>query len=177
MNDQREPASGAGTPPLSAPETARLQALLTRYFLRHWRQEADIDDLVQETLLRLVRSPVQADNAEAYAVRIASNLLRDRARRDQSHRADQHTAFDDTLAYLPSEEPDCDRVYEGRKQLDQLLAALTELPQRTCQVFLLQRYEGMTYTAIAKQLQISVSAVEKHMMRALLHLQARLAEQ
>ena len=32
------------------------------------------------------------------------------------------------------------------------------------------------YTAIARQLQVSVSAVEKHMMRALLHLQARLAE-
>ena len=33
-----------------------------------------------------------------------------------------------------------------------------------------------SYAAIALQLQVSVSAVEKHMMRALLHLQSRLAE-
>lgn len=176
MSEQKVPATTPSPHPDTA-EIARLQPLLARYFRRHWSHESEIEDLVQETLLRLLRSPVQADNTEAYAVRIANNLLRDRARRDHSHRADQHSTYDETLAYLPSEEPDCNRVYEGRKHLDQLLAALHELPQRTSQVFLLQRYEGSTYTAIAKQLGISVSAVEKHMMRALLHLQTRLAEQ
>ena len=176
MSEQREPSTGTASPSVSS-EVERLRPQLARYFRRHWPHDADIDDLVQETLLRLVRSPIQADNTEAYAVRIASNLLRDRVRRDHSHHAGQHTSFDDTLAWLPSEEPDCDRVYEGRKHLDQLLAALHELPPRTSQVFLLQRYEGLTYSAIAKQLEISVSAVEKHMMRALLHLQARLADE
>ena len=56
-------------------------------------------------------------------------------------------------------------------------SSLDELPPRTSRAFLLQRYEGLTYSAIAKQLGISVSAVEKHMMRALLHLQARLADE
>ena len=97
MSEQQAP------PPMSVPhpntsEIEHLQPLLARYFRRHWRHESDIDDLVQETLLRLVRAPVQADNTEAYAVRIANNLPRDRARRDQSHRADQHTAYDETLA-------------------------------------------------------------------------------
>ena len=176
MSEQQEPSTGTASPPDSS-EIERLRPLLARYFRRHWPHDADIDDLVQETLLRLVRSPAQPDNTEAYAVRIANNLLRDRVRRDQSHHADQHTAFDDTLAWLPSEEPDCNRVYEGRKHLDRLLAALDELPPRTSRAFLLQRYEGLTYSAIAKQLGISVSAVEKHMMRALLHLQARLADE
>lgn len=150
--------------------------MLVRYFRRHLRHEADAEDLAQEALVRLVRSPAQVEHAEAYVLRIASNLLRDRFRRDRSHHTGLHDPFDDALHELPSEEPGTDDVYASRERLERLLSALDELSPRCRQVFLLQRYEGMTYTAIARQLQVSVSAVEKHMMRALLHLQARLAE-
>lgn len=163
-------------PPFGTADAERFRPLLIRYFRRHRADEADVEDLAQEALLRLLRSPVHADNAEAYLVRIASNLLRDRARRDQSRRADLHDALDENVVQLPSEEPDCGRVYEGRERLECFLSALDELPPRCRQIFLLQRYEGLTYTAIAKRLHVSVSAVEKHMMRALLHLQARLTD-
>lgn len=158
-------------------DAERFRPMLIRYFRRHGAAESDLEDLAQEALVRLLRTPARADNSEAYLVRIASNLLRDRARRDQSHRAGQHDSIDDAIHHLPSEEPDCSRVYEGKERLDRLLAALGELPPRCQQVFLLQRYEGLTYSAIAKRLHVSVSAVEKHMMRALLHLQSRLADQ
>ncbi|WP_158549340.1 RNA polymerase sigma factor [Lysobacter silvisoli] len=155
----------------------RLRPALLRYFRRHLAQQAeDAEDLAQETLVRLARAQVQPDNAEAYALRIASNLLRDRYRRDRSHHAERHEPLDAGLDELPSEEPGSDHVYASKERLERLLSALDELSPRCRQVFLLQRYEGMTYTAIARQLQVSVSAVEKHMMRALLHLQARLAE-
>ena len=150
--------------------------VLTRYFRRHWGRESEIEDLVQEALLRLIRSPRPIDNEEAYVVRIAGNLIRDRLRREQSHQAKQHVSLDENIAYLTTEEPGCERVYESKRQWDQVLAALHELSPRCCQVFLLQRYEGWTYTAIAKHLGISASAVEKHMMRALLHLQTRLMD-
>ena len=160
-------------------ESARhFRPMLIRYFRRHLGNGADADaeDLAQEALMRLVRSPTQVDHAEAYVVRIAANLLRDRFRRERSHHTGLHDPLDDSLHELPSEEPGTDDVYASRERLERLLSALDELSPRCRQVFLLQRYEGMTYTAIARQLQVSVSAVEKHMMRALLHLQARLAE-
>lgn len=150
--------------------------MLLRYFRRHLQHDADAEDLAQEALIRLARSPTRVDNAEAYVLRIASNLLRDRFRRDRSHHAGQHEPLDASVHELPSEEPAGYHVYAGRERLQQLLSALDELPPRCREVFLLQRYEGMTYAAIALQLQVSVSAVEKHMMRALLHLQSRLAE-
>jgi len=168
-------AAGAG----ACQDTVRVQRfrpMLLRYFRRHLQHDADAEDLAQEALMRLFRSPAQVDNAEAYVLRIASNLLRDRFRRDRSHHAGLHEPLDGTLHELPSEEPGSDHVYAGRERLERFLSALDELPPRCRQIFLLQRYEGMTYTAIARQLQVSVSAVEKHMMRALLHLQARLAE-
>ena len=157
-------------------DAQHFRPMLLRYFRRHLQHEADAEDLAQEALVRLVRSPTQVEHAEAYVLRIASNLLRDRFRRDRSHHAGLHERFEDSLHELPSEEPGTDDVYASRERLERLLSALDELSPRCRQVFLLQRYEGMTYTAIARQLQVSVSAVEKHMMRALLHLQARLAE-
>ena len=159
-----------------ATQAQRLRPVLLRYFRRHVGNEADVEDLAQEALVRLLHAPADVDNAEAYLLRIASNLLRDRFRREQSHRVAWHEPFDERLHAWPSEEPGSDRVYEDRERLQRFLAELAQLPPRCRQVFLLQRYEGMTYTAIARQLQVSVSAVEKHMMRALLHLQARLAE-
>lgn len=169
-----EPAEAGQVP--AACDARRFRPMLLRYFRRHLHHEADAEDLAQEALMRLVRSPTQVEHAESYVLRIASNLLRDRFRRERSHHAGLHDPLDDTLHELTSEEPGTDDVYASRERLARLLAALDELSPRCRQVFLLQRYEGMTYTAIARQLQVSVSAVEKHMMRALLHLQTRLAE-
>ena len=181
MNDIPERHAGGGDAAstgdrLTSSDAQRFRPMLLRYFRRHLQHEADAEDLAQEALVRLVRSPAQVEHAEAYVLRIASNLLRDRFRRDRSHCAGQHDSIDGALHELPSEEPGTDDVYASRERLERLLSALDELSPRCRQVFLLQRYEGMTYTAIARQLQVSVSAVEKHMMRALLHLQARLAE-
>ena len=170
------PATTVGTTGMEP--ASHFRPMLIRYFRRHLGNGADTDaeDLAQEALIRLIRSPTQAANTEAYLLRIAANLLRDRFRRERSHHTGLHDPLDDSLHELPSEEPGTDDVYASRERLERLLSALDELSPRCRQVFLLQRYEGMTYTAIARQLQVSVSAVEKHMMRALLHLQARLAE-
>ena len=165
--------AGQGT---GASDVQRFRPMLLRYFRRHLQHDADAEDLAQEALMRLMRSPTQVEHAEAYVLRIAANLLRDRFRRDRSHHTGLHEPLEGTLHELPSEEPATDDVYASRERLQRLLSALDELSPRCRQVFLLQRYDGMTYTAIARQLQVSVSAVEKHMMRALLHLQARLAE-
>ena len=177
--DTRSPTPAPSPGERTGVDSARhFRPMLMRYFRRHLGSGADADaeDLAQEALIRLIRSPIQATNTEAYLLRIASNLLRDRFRRDRTHRQPLHDSFETRLHDLPSEEPGGDRVYEDKERLRHFLEALDQLPPRCRQVFLLQRYDGLTYTSIAKRLSISVSAVEKHMMRALLHFQARLAE-
>jgi RNA polymerase sigma-70 factor (ECF subfamily) len=62
----------------------------------------------------------------------------------------------------------------------QELAALVEqtirkLPERSREAFLLQRQHGLSYGEIAATMGISVSTVEKHMIRALAALRAGLA--
>jgi len=151
-----------------------------RYFRRHVSSADDAEDLTQDTLTKLSQQSDQrlADvlNPEAFVMRIASNLLRDRFRRDRSHHVHDHVSLEVVTSDWQSEEPSCERVYADRARLQKFLSALDGLPPRCRQVFLLQRYDGLTYSAIAKRLEISVSAVEKHMMRALLQLDANLDE-
>lgn len=157
----------------------RYRPALVRYFQRHLGNRHDAEDLAQEALARLCRSASAIENVEAYLMRIASNLLRDRYRRDQTQKTSLHDAFDewnDKHLNPLGEVPGGDRVYEGRARLERFLQALDELSPRCRQVFLLQRYDGMTYSAIAKRLGISMSAVEKHMMRALLHFDSTLED-
>jgi len=52
-------------------------------------------------------------------------------------------------------------------------AALLQLNERTRDVFVLSRLERMKYAEIAEMYGISVSAVEKHMIKALAHLARR----
>ena len=54
------------------------------------------------------------------------------------------------------------------------MEAIDALPARTRDVFVLHRFEEMSGTRIAVALGLSVSAVEKHIMRALQNLHARL---
>lgn len=157
---------------------ARHRPALIRYFSRHLHSTQDAEDLAQEALERLVRMPSLSGvlNVEAFLLQIASNLLRDRFRRDKSHHVLQHISIDELATDWPSEDPHGESVYDANRRLHRFLAALDELPPRSRQVFLLQRYEGLTYSAIARRLEISVSAVEKNMMRALLHFDARLED-
>ena len=61
-----------------------------------------------------------------------------------------------------------------RQQLARATAVLLELPERTRVIFVLRRLEGMRLNDIAKRLGISVSAVEKHMQRAITHIMRRI---
>ena len=55
----------------------------------------------------------------------------------------------------------------GALELEHLEALLARLPERTRDVFMLCRVEGMTHKETARYLRISTSSVQKHMAMAL----------
>ena len=147
---------------------------LLRYFSRR-AQNLDVEDMVQEVFMRLVRrgsiSALERENINAYMFETASSVLTDRLRKRRTHRADAHEPFD------PDRHGDADfspeHVLLGKESLARATAALLELPERTRVIFVLRRLEGMRYNDIAARLAISVSAVEKHMHRAVAHVARR----
>lgn len=55
----------------------------------------------------------------------------------------------------------------AREQVEAVCQCLESLPDLVRMAFVLHRFEDMTYAEIAQRLGVSVSSVEKYMMRAL----------
>ncbi|KEQ53395.1 ECF subfamily RNA polymerase sigma-24 factor [Sphingobium chlorophenolicum] len=133
---------------------------------------AEVEDLVQQVFERLLKrgGVTEMKYVGGYVFQTASSVLTDHLRRQRSHHADAHDEFD------PQTHSDVDfspeHVLIERERLARATAILIELPERTRVIFVLRRLEGMKYLDIAARLGISVSAVEKHMERAV----ARLTE-
>lgn len=149
----------------------RAAPALERFLARRTGSVDEAEDLAQEAWLRLWRSgrTDALDNADAFLQSIAANLLRDRARRQTSRRAALHVTLE-AASDIASSAPDPARALEMRQTLARYQAAVDRLRPKTRTVFLLHRLDGLTYAEIAERLGVSVSAVEKHMMKAILHL-------
>lgn len=146
---------------------------LVRFFTRHRANPEDASDLTQEAFLRLARSDVSARGLarpQAYLRQIAKNLLRDRAKAAVRHAEPLHAPLDEETVSAPNE---VDRL-EARDGLNRLEAVLARMKPKTREIFLAHRLDGMSYAEIAEATGMSVSGVEKQMIRAIAQL-ARLS--
>ena len=150
----------------------RYAAPLSSYFRSRVRPGADIEDLVQEVFLRLARRSGAAEVAtmESYLFKVAASVLTDSYRR-AGRRGGVHQLFDEQAHAGEDFSPE--RLFLGQEQLRLVETALLELPERTRVVFVLHRFEEMSYLQIARRLGVSTSAIEKHMSKALAHLTRR----
>ena len=149
---------------------------LMRFLSRRLVNGDDAADLAQETYCRLTRYDSLADieHPRALLFRIADNLVKDKVRRAFSRHSSDHVPLDESV--LQADEPGPERTVGARQELTRLRAAILCLPPRCKKVFLLSRYENMTYPEIAAHCGITVSMVEKHISRALSELRARMGE-
>lgn len=140
---------------------------LRRYLLRKKCPPSLASDLVQDTFLRVA----QLDNLErilcapSYLFRIAHNLMIDHYRRYGEKRFDQDASA--YFATLVDEASGPEELAFDALALEQLDSLLERMPERTRDVFLLCRVEGMTHKETARYLRISTSSVQKHMAMAL----------
>jgi RNA polymerase sigma-70 factor (ECF subfamily) len=145
---------------------------LEAYLTDRLRDREIAADLVQETFLRFTEQGAAVIHDRAYLYRTAHNLAVDHVRR--RHRQRTETAPHEALAHIPEERPGPEAVAVARQRLDDLRAAVLELPARTREVFVLNRVEGLTYAQVAARMAISESSVQKHLARALSHVMRRI---
>lgn len=142
---------------------------LVRILSRRTRNTDDAHDLVQDVFFRLARLRGQGtllERPQAYLRRIASNLLKDRAKSASRQSVALHVVADEET--LPGLDPH--RLLESRDMLRRLEAAIMRLRPRTREVFMAHRMEGLTYAEIADRTGLSVKGVEKQMSKALVQL-------
>jgi len=159
----------------------RWRAPLMVFFGRRLGSRQEAEDLTQETFVRLIRtaSTTEEQTLDAkpgsYVFTVASNLLRDHARKTRTHHSAAHCSIEDAsaspeLGLIDDIEPE--RVLLGEERLKLALEALDELGERTADIFILVRMEKMKQREVAALYGISVSAVEKHLAKAMAHLAA-----
>ncbi|QNA86756.1 sigma-70 family RNA polymerase sigma factor [Sphingomonas sp. So64.6b] len=154
----------------------RFRPALMAFFMRRIYNHAEAEDLTHEVLMRVTERGASLDESrpDGYIFQIATNLLRDRARR-----ARVRTTYQLGLGANEAdriEELDPERVLQARQSLASVVAALKELPERTRTIFILFRLENMKHREIADMLGISIRTVEQHVSRASVSLRARLDE-
>ena len=152
---------------------------LKYYFAKRIKDRSDTEDLAQETLLRILRSPsvTRLEHADAYVFTVASNLLKVYRRKAQRFKWEIRIPIEDAAAseleFKLVEDLTPERFLLDRDSLKETMATLEELGERTCNIFLLFRLEHTKQKDIAAIFGISQSTVEKHVKRAMLYLATR----
>jgi RNA polymerase sigma factor (sigma-70 family) len=134
------------------------------------RRSLDGEDIGQDAALRVlqVKDGVAVDDPLRYLFRVARNLFVDAERSRARERAKIDPAAD--LESRADSAADPERVLAGKERLEQALAVISDLPPRCRLAFRLHRFEGLSYVAIAREMGVSPSAVEKHIAEAMLRL-------
>lgn len=139
---------------------------LRAYLRRMGVNRTDIDDLTQETWARLLRRSdnlTGVDHPRAWLFTVALNVFRDRMRQQKKH--DHPVDFDERLWPSPMKSPESTVI--DRESLDRVQRSITDLPDQTRRIFLLSRFEELTYPEIAQKLDVSTRTVERHIARAM----------
>lgn len=143
---------------------------LVRRIAKASGRRQDAEDLLHAAFLRLDAYERKAEvrSLQAFLIRAASNLARDG---DRQRRMRAECPMD--AAPLQALSDDCPlqhEAFEARERLDRVMAALDTLGPKTRDIFLMHRLDGLKYREIAAQRGITVSAVEKHIAKAVLFL-------
>jgi len=174
-------SSASSTPPTDSREQEReawfrcevqpYEPGLRRYLGAQFRSLSDaIDDLVQETYLRILRTyergPV--DSPRGLLFTIARNVARDLLRRRGAGGAYFAITESDELRVLPDDDVIEPSESASRSQEYGLLAAaIAELPPRCREVLVLRKFEHLSQREISQRLCISEHTVEAQLTKAL----------
>lgn len=136
---------------------------------RQGRSRQDADDLIQEAFLRLhvYCQEEKVQKQDAFLTRIVLNLSVDLHRKE---RRDLYS--DEAIENLPLVDLKAtpDEELAAAQRLMKVGAVLDCLGSRTQEIFLMHRLDGCGCAQIATRFGISVSAVEKHIAKAVLAL-------
>lgn len=142
------------------------ESALRRYLARFLYRKEDIDDMIQETFLRAYRATHERDIEfpKAYLFRVAKSL----AMRELGKKAHQMTDYlEEVDAELALQPGSLEEHLQAEEKVQLYCNAIAELPPQCRRVFLMRKYQGLSHKAIAKQLNISVGAVEKQVTQGI----------
>jgi RNA polymerase sigma factor (sigma-70 family) len=129
----------------------------------------DADDIIQEAFARLeaYTQAKEVCSREAFLMRTAQNLVRDRARRQRAAPFENVTL---DLELVADVSPQPDEIVQGRERLRRAQTGLDRLDELSRRCLLARRIDELSFGEIAAREGMTVAAVEKRVARAVLFL-------
>ena len=133
-------------------------------------------DILQDAYIRLVNANPSSEikNPRAFLYKIVSHLAIDYHRslnRQQARQADESE-----LNNVSDSSPTLEHQLYTQEQLACLKQAVSELPPKCRQVFIMHKFRHYPYSKISQELNISESTILKHMVKAMKHCRQRMTE-
>ncbi len=139
------------------------QDSLYRYIFYKIRDEDAAEDILQDVFIKVWehRKELKEDGLQSYLFTIANNLSLNHLRHGKiilKHEDFVRNTTKNSISNTPMEKEEL-MMY--------ISLAVDKLSEKTKNVFLMSRNQQMSYKEIAKELGISISTVESHMVKAL----------
>ena len=162
----------------------REQSRLRNFIRKRVLDEGDAEDILQEVFYELVQAyrlmkPVE--RVGAWLFRVARNRIIDRFRKRRPQKATTASLADleEGEAFpwqelLPSPAAGPEAAYVREIVLEEIEAALEELPPEQREVFVAQELEGRTFNELAAKTGVSLNTLLSRKHYAVLHLRRRL---
>ncbi len=146
-------------------QSADVRRRLLAYISRRDRNPASCEDVLQETLLRLLEQTRKKtiDDPMAYAFRIADTVIFARAR--QRRRETELGDLD-----FECNAPRGDQVLEYKQRMALFRDGLLAMTPVRRAVFVKRHLEGKSRGQIAEEMNLSLEGVKKHLLRAMVEL-------
>ena len=129
------------------------------------RNEADAEDVVQDAYVRALRffSSLRGENARAWLLTIVRHTWYGRfSPRDSAH---EMRVFDEMSDERPAESLDPEALLLQRQTVDEVRAALEQLPVEFREVVVLRELEGLSYKEIAAVTGFPIGTVMSRLAR------------
>jgi len=134
--------------------------------MRRGRTEQDASDLVHDAWIRLAKfqQVEKVDRPEAFLMKAALNLSID-AHRALQVRGEEVSPED---VVIVDGRPSADDVVLARERLVRLSECLARMNEKTRAIFLAHKMDGLSYKEVAQKFDLSMSAVERHVSKAVM---------
>jgi RNA polymerase sigma factor (sigma-70 family) len=143
---------------------------LLNFLSRQVRDRDTAADLAQESFVRVlsVQSSGQAVlDIRALLYRTARNLVVDQHRRSEVRRHDDLDSLPEDQHPAAPQHLQPEELWASQQVFRAYLATIEALPERCRQAFVLHVFDECSHAQIAQHMSISVSMVEKHIVRAM----------
>lgn len=138
---------------------------LVRSIMKMSVEQQDVDDILQETFIRALRSDAKQEinSPKGYLFVVSRNLV---LKKLMQQSKEMHTELDEALL-----EDDIDNTVEKelyqKLKFERFSKVLSSLPEKHRRAILLRKLYCLSHKEIAKKMDVSVSSVEKYIATGL----------